>query len=99
MARSKKTVVACDLCGYEQIEQVKDDLEVLGLRITRAFYAGSTGGGPVPAGLFVCDSCLNGTDLHGPALLSVLTRLVFHNEQFGPLEDSVVYAPIRKEDR
>lgn len=76
MARLKKTVVVCDICGYQQVEEVANDLEVLGLRVDRAFYAGAGGGGPVNK-VFVCDGCLYGTDEHGPLLANVLVSLVF----------------------
>ena len=91
--KRKLPVVECNLCGSQQVDN-GDPTEILGLTVKRAFFAGYGGGGPVPQDFFACISCLNGNDLHGPALLSVLTSLVFHDEEMrGPLEDTEVYAP------
>lgn len=93
MAKRRMVVVECDLCRGQQVEQVAGDLEVLGLTIREGFYAGESGGGPLPRGLFICNECVQGNDEHGPALLQVLVALVWKEPGQGWDEFDAVYAP------
>lgn len=87
--KRKMPVIECDLCSSRQI----DDGEALGLTVSKAFYDGDGGGGPVPKDTFICFDCINGTDSHGPALLYVLRILVFHDPQYDTLDLERAYAP------
>jgi hypothetical protein len=89
--KRKMPVVECDICTTQQVDN-GDPTEVLGITISRAFFAGYTGGGPVPKDTFVCIDCVDGNDEHGPALLSVLVSLVFLDNG-RELDLDEVYAP------
>lgn len=73
-------VIECDLCGKQQVHN-GDDTEILGITIGRAFFTGTTGGGPLPKDTFICEDCVFGNEHHGPVTLDVLRALVFHDEQ------------------
>lgn len=88
----KQPVMVCDLCSSQQIDN-GDDTEILGITIVKAFYAGFTGGGPVPKDTFICIDCIVGNAEHGPALLDVLRVLVFHDPKHDTLDIRRVYAP------
>jgi len=74
MATKRVKALVCNLCGNVEID---NDLETLGLRINRAFYAGLSGGGPVPDA-FICESCIRG-DEDDAATVEDIIKLVWDN--------------------
>lgn len=91
--KRKMPVIECDLCSSLQI----DNGEALGLTVSKAFYDGDGGGGPVPKDTFICFDCINGNDQHGPALLYVLRILVFHDPQYDTINSGRAYALSERE--
>jgi hypothetical protein len=93
--RRKLPVVECDLCSDQQVDN-GDPTEILGITIHAAFFAGPGGGGGVPKNTFICCDCIYGNAHHGPALLSVLVSLIFHEPQYSPPITEDAYAPKAK---
>ena len=82
MATKKVNVLICDICGFMAGEA--DDLDTYGLRLGTAFYAGTTGGGGVPKGSFVCETCIRGDEeLEQPPLTvaEMLSVIVFEADR------------------